>query len=137
VFYQALYTGGLMNEVTTFAAFTALLVFLPAVIAVAIGRWLVDRKAPAIDRKAGVDDGERADTDVFAACSRRRLHQCWPGCRRAVGEPGGRSADARPSPPPSATRRRLRRDHADRGQPEGEHKAARTARSAIRWPSTE
>jgi hypothetical protein len=67
VFYKALYTGGLMNEVTTFAAFTALLVFLPAVIAVAIGRWLVDRKAPVIGRKAGAYDDERADTDVFAA----------------------------------------------------------------------
>jgi hypothetical protein len=67
MFYKALYTGGLANEVTTFAAFTALLVFLPAVIAVAIGRWLVDRKAPAIDRKANPYDDERADTDVFAA----------------------------------------------------------------------
>jgi hypothetical protein len=67
VFYKALYTGGLMNEVTTFAAFTALLVFLPAVIAVAVGRWLIDRKAPPIDRKSGAYNDERADTDVFAA----------------------------------------------------------------------
>src|SRR5262249_23747116 len=28
-FYQGLYTGGLINEVTTFAAFTALIVFVP------------------------------------------------------------------------------------------------------------
>jgi uncharacterized membrane protein YfcA len=67
VFYKTLYTGGLINEVTTFAAFTALLVFLPSVIAVAIGRWLVDRKTPAIDRRANVYGDERADTDVFAA----------------------------------------------------------------------
>ena len=29
LFYTAIYTGGLINEVTTFAAFTALIVFLP------------------------------------------------------------------------------------------------------------
>jgi hypothetical protein len=69
VFYKGLYTGGLINEVTTFAAFTALLIFVPAIIAVAIGRWLIDRNAPPVDRKAhanGYDD-ERADTDVFEA----------------------------------------------------------------------
>jgi hypothetical protein len=63
--YPALYAGGLANEVTTFAAFTALLVFLPAILAVAIGRWLVDRKAPAYERRR--EDDDRADTDVFAA----------------------------------------------------------------------
>jgi hypothetical protein len=66
LFYPALYVGGLVNEVTTFAAFTALLIFLPAIIAVALGRWMVDRTAPPVDRKAKGGD-ERADTDVFAA----------------------------------------------------------------------
>lgn len=68
VVYPALYVGGLINELTTFAAFTALLVFLPAITAVAVGRWLVDRNAPPVvrQRDAGWDD-ERADTDVFAA----------------------------------------------------------------------
>ncbi|CAN5500946.1 B-4DMT family transporter [soil metagenome] len=69
VFYKGLYTGGLINEVTTFAAFTALLVFIPAIVAVSIGRWLVDRNAPPVVRKThenGYDD-ERADTDVFEA----------------------------------------------------------------------
>ena len=42
-FYTAIYTGGLLNEVTTFAAFTALVVFLPGIIGVAVGRWRVDR----------------------------------------------------------------------------------------------
>jgi hypothetical protein len=65
LFYKGLYTGGLINEVTTFAAFTALCVFLPGIIGVAVGRWRVDRNPPA-DRPAGPDD-ERADTDVFAA----------------------------------------------------------------------
>lgn len=65
LFYKGLYTGGLINEVTTFAAFTALCVFLPGIVGVAIGRWRVDRNPPA-DRGAGRDE-ERADTDVFAA----------------------------------------------------------------------
>ena len=46
LFYKGLYTGGLINEVTTFAAFTALCVFLPGIVGVAVGRWRVDRNAP-------------------------------------------------------------------------------------------
>lgn len=63
--YKDIYTGGLLNELTTFAAFTALIVFVPAVIGVAFGRWRIDRNPPA--RRAGADDEERADTDVFSA----------------------------------------------------------------------
>ena len=61
--------GGLMNELTTFAAFTALLVCLPAVLGVAIGRWITDRNAPPIVRHSHAFDDEydRTDTDVFAA----------------------------------------------------------------------
>ncbi|OBH29556.1 hypothetical protein A5692_20680 [Mycobacterium sp. E342] len=62
--YKGLYTGGLINEVTTFAAFTALCVFLPGIIGVTIGRWRVDRNPPP--RRPGADE-ERADTDVFSA----------------------------------------------------------------------
>lgn len=62
--YQGLYTGGLINEVTTFAAFTALLVFVPGIIGVAVGRWRIDRNPPP--RPHGADE-ERADTDVFSA----------------------------------------------------------------------
>ncbi|OBG77218.1 B-4DMT family transporter [Mycobacterium sp. E3305] len=62
--YNGLYTGGLINEVTTFAAFTALCVFLPGIIGVTIGRWRVDRNPPP--RQKGADE-ERADTDVFSA----------------------------------------------------------------------
>lgn len=66
LFYKGLYVGGLLNELTTFAAFTALLVFLPAILGVGAGRWSVDRNAPPVDRQRhGGDD--RADTDVFAA----------------------------------------------------------------------
>ncbi|MFZ0714021.1 B-4DMT family transporter [Mycobacterium sp.] len=68
VFYKALYVGGLINELTTFAAFTALVVFLGAISGVAIGRWRVDRTGayhPQSGTRGGGED--RADTDVFAA----------------------------------------------------------------------
>lgn len=65
LFYKNLYVEGLINEVTTFAAFTALLTFLAAVAAVALGRWLVDRKAEDVPRTR--EGEERAETDVFAA----------------------------------------------------------------------
>ncbi|MGD9621915.1 MAG: B-4DMT family transporter [Mycolicibacterium sp.] len=66
LFYDNLYVEGLINEVTTFAAFTALLLFLTSVFGVAIGRRLVDRKTPDQPRRRA-GDAERADTDVFAA----------------------------------------------------------------------
>lgn len=65
LFYKNLYVEGLINELTTFAAFTALLVFISAIIGVALGHWLVDRKAPEQARRR--EDDDRADTDVFAA----------------------------------------------------------------------
>jgi cbb3-type cytochrome oxidase subunit 3 len=64
--YRGLYVGGLINEITTFAAFTALLVFLPGMGAVVLGRWLIDRKASDEPRGSGGDE-DRADTDVFEA----------------------------------------------------------------------
>jgi hypothetical protein len=68
VFYKALYVGGLINELTTFAAFTALVVFLGAISGVAVGRWRIDR-AGAYKPQGGTGGGagDRADTDVFAA----------------------------------------------------------------------
>jgi hypothetical protein len=71
LFYKSLYTDALLNEVTTFAAFTALLVFLLGVAGVTVGRWLVDRKAPPRPRQRhhGLAADDRADTDVFAAVS--------------------------------------------------------------------
>lgn len=65
LFYDNLYAEALVNEVTTFAAFTALVVFVASIAGVALGRYLVDRNAPPIQRKGA--DGDRADTDVFAA----------------------------------------------------------------------
>lgn len=64
-FYSNLYVESLVNEISTFATFTALLVFLTAVLGVAVGRFLVDRKAPDQPLHHERDD-DRADTGVFA-----------------------------------------------------------------------
>jgi len=69
LFYKGLYVGGIINELTTFAAFTALLVFLPGITGVAIGRWRIDRqleKEP-VKHHGLAAEHERADTDVFTA----------------------------------------------------------------------
>jgi hypothetical protein len=69
LFYKALYVGGLLNELTTFAAFTALMVFLPGIIGVTVGRWRIDRqfeKTPEAHHGLGVK-AERGDGDVFTA----------------------------------------------------------------------
>jgi Na+/melibiose symporter-like transporter len=68
LFYKSLYVEALLNELTTFAAFTALVVFLFAIAGVALGHWLVDRKgAEVLHHGTSVTDDDRADTDVFAA----------------------------------------------------------------------
>jgi len=67
VFYKSLYVGGLINEITTFAAFTALVVFLGAITGVTVGRWRVDRAGAYHPQGSHGADEERADTDVFAA----------------------------------------------------------------------
>jgi hypothetical protein len=66
LFYKSLYVGGLINELTTFAAFTALLVFLGGISGATVGRWLIDRNPPPIQQR-GRGDEDRVDTDVFAA----------------------------------------------------------------------
>jgi hypothetical protein len=65
LFYDNLYAQALLNEVTTFAAFTALVVFVAGVAGVAVGRYLVDRNAGPFVRQRV--DHDRADTDVFEA----------------------------------------------------------------------
>lgn len=70
LFDKDLYVGGLLNELTTFAAFTALLVFVAAVGAVAIGRRIVDRKHAKLPQRhhgLAAHDSDQAPTDVFAA----------------------------------------------------------------------
>src|SRR3981189_3155911 len=46
LFYDNLYAEALLNEITTFAAFTALLTFLAAIAGVALGRDVTDRNTP-------------------------------------------------------------------------------------------
>jgi hypothetical protein len=67
IFYKSLYVGGLINELTTFAAFTALVVFLGAIAGVTVGRWRIDRAGNYKPQSKGGGDEDRADTDVFAA----------------------------------------------------------------------
>ena len=67
VFYKSLYVGGLINELTTFAAFTALVVFLGAISGVTVGRYLIDRAGAYTPQSGRGSDEDRADTDVFAA----------------------------------------------------------------------
>ena len=67
VFYKSLYTGGLINELTVFAAFTALLVFLGGITGVTVGRYLIDRAGAYTPQRADGGEEDRADTDVFAA----------------------------------------------------------------------
>lgn len=51
-FYGAVYVDSLGPEVVVFPAFTALLIFVPAIFASAIGRWLVDRRRPVQHRQS-------------------------------------------------------------------------------------
>ncbi len=63
--YDNIYIDALAAEVTTFAAFTALIVFVGGICGVSLGRWLIDRQAPPAPKHDHA--GDRADTDVFAA----------------------------------------------------------------------
>lgn len=64
--FYTLYVGGLIQELTTFAAFVALLVFLGGIGGATLGRYLIDRKGDYAPRAGGGDE-DRVDTDVFAA----------------------------------------------------------------------
>jgi MFS family permease len=68
-FYETIYVDGLGSELTTFAAFTAMVIFIAAMAGVAVGRKLVDRKPSARRRRSesAAYDEDRADTDAFAA----------------------------------------------------------------------
>lgn len=54
--YTAIYADGIVPEVTAYAAFTALMMFLPAMVSITIGRWLVDRRRPYAPRHHGEGD---------------------------------------------------------------------------------
>ena len=70
LFFKNLYVEGLINEVTTFAAFTALVTFVAAIIGVSLGHWLTDRAAEKRGEPVGrhrTSEDDSPDTDVFAA----------------------------------------------------------------------
>ncbi len=104
LFYRNVYVEGVVLELSVFAAFTALLVFLPATLAVAVGRRLVDRTRPPQERRR-VTDG--VESDVFDASGypfmntisgpipdHRRLG--WRGRSRLHRFPSGLSLGDRP-----------------------------------------
>ncbi len=66
-FYTTMYVAGLVNEITTFAAFTALLVFLMATAGVATGRAVWDRGYDKSHPAPAHEGSHGPDTDVFAA----------------------------------------------------------------------
>ncbi len=114
LFYQGLYTGGLINEVTTFAAFTALIVFVPAIIGVTVGRWRIDR-TPEAQRRTAEAEGERADTDVFTAV-------------RGDDAPTGEIRPSRARPSTRSGRARWRPPNVARSPPRRSRRAKRTRR---------
>lgn len=81
LFYKAVYVDGLGPELIVFPAFTCLLMFIPAMIAVALGRWLVDRRRPPYSNKHhhGGDDVFDAarDEDPAARYSVSRTELDW------------------------------------------------------------
>jgi hypothetical protein len=92
--YKGLYVGGLINEVTTFAAFTALVVFLSGIIGVTIGRWRVDRqfeKSPEKHHGLGVKERD-GDTDVFSAVRGDDTPTGEIPAQTSAAQPGARTA---------------------------------------------
>lgn len=88
LFYRDIYVDGVGPEVTAFAAFTALLIFIPAMFAASVGRWLVDRRRPEAPRRQHVGSDvfdEVIDEDQYAHASRRE--ESWrQESREAVRE---------------------------------------------------
>ncbi|WP_264053015.1 B-4DMT family transporter [Mycolicibacterium crocinum] len=99
LFYKNVYAEGLISEITTFAAFTALMVFVPAIAAVALGRFLVDRKRPPQERRR--EDGSTGD--VFDAA--REDDRTGPIAGLGHNESAATERTPRRWPPPSATSR--------------------------------
>ena len=100
LFYKDIYVGGLINELTTFAAFTALLIFLVAIVGVAIGHWVIDRHAEDVPRQHhGLAARRRR------ARGHRRVRRCAaPG--RAATKRRRPSGEARNRPSPALARYR-------------------------------
>jgi MFS family permease len=87
LFYKTIYVEALLNELTTFAAFTALVTFVAAITGVTLGRWLTDREAERRGLAVGRHRTEEtADTDVFAAVSGERVSGERVSGERVSGE---------------------------------------------------
>ncbi|EUA34807.1 hypothetical protein I552_5596 [Mycobacterium xenopi 3993] len=102
--YTGLYTGGLINEVSTFAAFTALLVFLPGMGGVTLGRWLIDRHAP---RRPSMGTARRTPTCSPPSMRTRHRPTAWPQLEQGNNPPSRRRPHltrSRPSAPPGRRR---------------------------------
>lgn len=92
--YRGVYAEGLIPEVSTLAAFTALLVFVPATLAVAVGRLVVDKRRPDEPRRKEWEsdvfdtvrgDGYEEPTEEVAMAGRRE--EGWrQDAREAVRE---------------------------------------------------
>jgi len=121
--YKGIYTGGLLNEVTTFAAFTALVVFLSGVIGVTIGRWRVDRNPPP--RREGGRGEERDDTDVFSAVRGDETPTGEVPAQTAAAHPGERTASVATAEREAPT---TERDAPTETIPTGQWGASRTDR---------
>ena len=117
LFYKGLYVGGLINELTTFAAFTALLTF---VMAIARGRGRALDRRPAHRRRAAKapwtppPTTTARDTDVFAAVRHPDSRDDAPADeeeRRPSGEARNGASRTRPGSagPAGSPARRVRR----------------------------
>ncbi|HUM00214.1 MAG TPA: B-4DMT family transporter [Mycobacterium sp.] len=96
LFYKNMYVMGLMNELTVFAAYTALLVFVMAMIGVALGRFLVDRRYAKEGYTSRRREGdENPDTDVFAAVGGARADATQEARTEELGLHQGRTQEAR------------------------------------------
>jgi uncharacterized membrane protein len=93
LFDGAIYAEGPIVEMTVFAAFTALVVFVPAIFAVSVGRKLIDRKRPDVPRhhsegdvfESVLEDGYEDPSERVSVAGRRE--ESWrQESREAVRE---------------------------------------------------
>jgi uncharacterized membrane protein len=93
MFDGAVYAEGPVTEMTVFAAFTALTVFVPAIFAVSVGRKLIDRKRPDEPRhhsqgdvfESVLEDGYEDPSERVSVAGRRE--ESWrQESREAVRE---------------------------------------------------
>lgn len=93
MFDGAVYAEGPVTEMTVFASFTALVVFVPAIFAVSVGRKLIDRKRPDEPRhhsegdvfESVLEDGYEDPSERVSVAGRRE--ESWrQESREAVRE---------------------------------------------------